>query len=61
MTSGDLMVPSMTPETWEWLRNNVHAPFELRAVGDDDPFLEDYIQFESYTEFLHFRLRWENG
>lgn len=55
------MVPSMTPETWEWLRNNVHAPFELRAVGDDDPFLEDYIQFESYTEFLHFRLRWENG
>lgn len=55
----DLMIPEMTPETWDWLRANVHSPFELVSVGDGDTLEEDYIQFENYTEFLHFRLRWE--
>lgn len=59
VTTGDLMLPEMTPEIWEWLRQNVRAPFELVSVGDGDPGDEDYIQFENYTEFLHFRLRWE--
>lgn len=59
MIRDDRMVPAMTPEIWEWMRENVHSPFEMVSVGDGKPLDEDYIQFEDYTEFLHFRLRWD--
>ncbi len=55
---GDLVVPELTEEIWEWLREHVHHEFELVAVGDGDQFEEDFIVFEDYAEFLHFRLRW---
>lgn len=57
----DLVVPRLTEEIWDWLREHIHHSFELVSVGDGGPLEEDFIVFEDYAEFLHFRLRWEDG
>lgn len=61
VVSDDLVVPRLTEEVWEWLRDNVRHPFELVSVGDGGPLEDDFIAFEDYSEFLHFRLRWEDA
>ena len=61
VVDSDLMVPRMSDEVWDWLREHVHHKFELVSVGDSAHFEEDFIIFEDYSEFLHFRLRWEDG
>ena len=57
--SGDLLVPKLNDEVWEWLRENVHHEFEVVSVGDGDILDDDFIVFENYAEYLHFRLRWD--
>lgn len=61
VADSDLMVPGLTDEIWDWLREHVHSKFELVSVGDGQALEEDFIVFEDYSEFLHFRLRWEDG